>query len=218
MNTKQIIDKIVQEADVQPNEYPVADRLLDVNQVILEYIEIANQLGSKEPISAGEVYQETFTVAEGFNEFARTIKDVAIFRVDFQSGASGRYCRLSEDINRNENNWCGCEIDFYADEKRIFVENGRVGTLRVTYVRGDIAPLTQEDYDNEVVPTWIPAIFHDLLWLEPTLRQAEFYKPDRVAGLRRQRDEKKALFISRYRRNAKLKANIRTPESRTNPR
>ena len=58
MNIKQIVDKITKEADINPREYTVADRIVDVNSEYLMLVEKARQIGSIEPISNAETFTE----------------------------------------------------------------------------------------------------------------------------------------------------------------
>lgn len=204
MNIAQIVDKIVVESDVQASQYPIANRIDDINAKYLALIEKAIQIGSKEPISGLEVFSETFTVVTGSNTFVRTIKDIPIVRVDFQHSGSTGYCRVTEDLARKIGFLCSCGMKFFADEKRIFVENGRPGTVRITYARGDITLFTEADYSNPTPPspTWLPSTFHPLLWLEPAAVQAEYYKKDRAVSLRNQVTRLETLFENHYQRNA----------------
>lgn len=220
LSVKEIVDKILIESDIQSNEYSVDARLLDVNQTFLDYIELANQIGSSEPISNAEVVSETFTTVDGFNEFIRTINDVAVFRVDFRVSTDSKWCRLTEDLTRRKDNYscycgCDCNIMFYADEKRIFIENGRAGSIRVTYVRGNIQLITRANYDSvtPVYPTWIPSVFRDILWLEPALHQAKLYKPSRVEALESKLARKIQLFRNHYIRNAKYTGRLVSDDS-----
>lgn len=217
LSIKEIADKIVVEADIQSNEYPIANRLTDINETALYYIELANQIGSKEPIANAEVVSETFNVVVGDNTFLRTIKDVFIFRVDFQPGSTGDFCRAKEDLMRNKDTsrcFCAFENEFYADEKQVYVQDARVaGTLRVTYVRGDFTLYDTNDYNAtpEVYPTWFPDVFRSLLWLKPALRQAAFYKTNREGYLKEEYAQLHNLFVNHYKRNAKYRGKIHTP-------
>lgn len=205
MNIKEIADKIVKEADVNPNEYLVADRVVDINEKYLEYIELAVQIASNEPISNDEDVSETFTVVTGSNEFLRTMPDIFIFRVDFQQTGSDLWKRVDRDQSRKiGRRFYGCGIEMFADEKRIFVEDGKPGTLRVTYARGDIETFTEADYSLSVPPSpdWLPPVFHPLLWIAPALTQAQYYKPDRVDALASKLQRLEALFYNHYGRNA----------------
>lgn len=205
MNIKQIVDKIPKESDVQASQYPVADRIDDINSKYLQLIEKATQIGSKEPISGLEVFSETFTVIAGSNTFDRTIPDMPIVRVDFKHTGSTQYCRVSEDLGRKIGGFtCGCGMKFFADEKRIFVENGVAGIIRITYAHGEVSIFTLADYslDPAPSPTWLPSVFHPLLWLEPATVQAEYYKKDRAVSLRNQLTRLENLFIARYSRNS----------------
>ena len=91
MNIKQIVDKIPKEADINPNEYAVADRIDDINSRLLILVERANQIGSKEPMNDGEDISEDFTVVAGSNTFDRTIKNVPIQRVDWRPSNTSRW-------------------------------------------------------------------------------------------------------------------------------
>lgn len=215
MNIKQIVDKIPKEADINPNEYVVADRIDDVNSRLLILVERANQTGSKEPVNDGEDISEDFTVVAGSNAFDRTIKNVPILRVDWRPNNTSRWCRLEMDKTRAINTWAYCDIKFFANEKQVFVENGRAGELRVTYSRGEVTLFTVADYNNVNPPSpdILPIEFHDLLWLYPALRQARIYKKDRVAGLEADVNELQELFDNHYGRNASSESKFRSENS-----
>lgn len=209
------MDKIVVEADIQASQYPVENRIDDVNAKYLQLIEKATQLGSKEPQSALEAVSETFAVVDGTNTFTRTIKDNPIFRVDFQHENSTGYCRIKEDLSRRLGFICGCGMKFFADEKRIFIDKGIAGTVRVTYVHGNVVPFTVADYNSITPPSpvWLPEAFQPLLWLEPAAVQAEYYKKDRAVSLRNQVTRLENLFNNRYFRNAEINLRFQTSES-----
>lgn len=208
MNIKEIVEKIWIEADIQKNEYPVENALQDINARILKLIGRARRIASREPISGGENFSEVFTVATGSNVFTRTIEDIPIFRVDFKPTGAEQYCRIYEDQTRGINTWCCLEgthcLDYFADEKRIFIDNGREGEVRITYASGEFVKFELTDYNatpaKEV--TWIPEEFQDLIWLYVAMRQAYFYKPERVAGLKEEIIDLQRAFDSHYGRNA----------------
>lgn len=212
MNIKEIVDKIPKEADVSPAEYAVADRLVDVNHEYLALIEEAMQIGSIEPISGAEDTSEEFVVVAGSNVFTRTIEDVPLFSVHYRPNADAKWEVVYSDPTRTINGLCYCDMKFFADEKRVFVENGQAGTLLVTYAHGGITVFDQADYDNVTPPdpTWLPEVFRPLLWLKLALRQAHFYKTDRVAGLEAEYTRLKQLFRNHYLRNAELNQRFKT--------
>ena len=215
MNIKQIVDKIPKEADINPNEYVVADRIDDINSRLLILVERANQKGSKEPMNDGEDVSEDFTVVSGSNTFDRTIKNVPIQRVDWRPNNTSRWRRLDLDKTRAINTWAYCDIKFFANEKEIFIENGRAGELRVTYSRGTVTLFTVADYSATPAPSpdILPIEFHDLLWLYPALRQARIYKKDRVAGLEVEVKELQELFDNHYGRNASTDSKFRVEKN-----
>lgn len=219
MTITQIVDKIIKEADLNPAEYTVADRINDINDAYLQYAEWQAQIGSKEPASETETIDETFTVAYGSNVFLRTIIDKPIVRVDFAPvGAStNSYCTVTEDYGRGTNMSCrACGIVFFANEKQIFVEEGQIGTLRVTYGYGDIATFTESDYNSStpLYPDFLPVVFHPLLWLKPATIQAEYYKKDRAKSLRAQLNSLEQLYFNHYSRNTgNVSWRIETDES-----
>ena len=214
MDIKQIVDKIVKEGDLNPNEYSVADRIVDVNEWYLYYIEKAMQIGSREPISASEAVSETFTVVPGSNTFTRTKQDIPIMRVDFQFAGSSTWQKVTEDISRLIGGFECFEMKFFADEKRVWVENGQNGTLRVTYAHGGIVLFTTADYSMSTPPEpeFLPIEFRKLLWLRPATIQAEYYKKDRAVSLRNQLTEVENLFINHYRRGSSINGKIVTDE------
>lgn len=215
MNIKQIVDKIPKEADINPNEYVVADRIDDINSRLLILVERANQIGSNQPMNDDEDISEDFTVVAGSNTFDRTIKNVPIQRVDWRPNNTSRWCRLDLDKTRAINTWAYCDIKFFANEKEIFIENGRAGELRVTYSRGTVTLFTVADYSATPAPSpdILPIEFHDLLWLYPALRQARIYKKDRVAGLEVEVKELQELFDNHYGRNASTDSKFRVEKN-----
>lgn len=215
MNIKQIVDKIPKEADINPNEYVVADRIDDINSRLLILVERANQIGSNQPMNNDEDISEDFTVVAGSNTFDRTIKNVPIQRVDWRPNNTSRWCRLDLDKTRAINTWAYCDIKFFANEKEIFIENGRAGELRVTYSRGTVTLFTVADYSATPAPSpdILPIEFHDLLWLYPALRQARIYKKDRVDGLEADVNELQELFDNHYGRNASTDSKFRVENS-----
>ena len=208
LDITEIVDNIVIEGDLNPSEYPVANRIRNINSVYLKYIELGVQIGSKEPLAQPEAVSEVFSIlslASGSHELDRTIIDAPIQRVDFRATGSSKWQRLDEDLTRAIGSFCGCEMDFFASEKQIFVENGRDGEVRVTYARGDIILFTEADYgatSPAVYPTFLPGIFQDILWLEPATIQAEYYKKDRAPSLRNQLTDLQTLFRNHYGRNS----------------
>ena len=215
MNIKQIVDKIPKEADINPNEYVVADRIDDINSRLLILVERANQIGSNQPMNDDEDISEDFTVVAGSNTFDRTIKNVPIQRVDWRPNNTSRWCRLEMDKTRAINTWAYCDIKFFANEKEIFIENGLSGELRVTYSRGAVTLFTVADYSATPAPSpdILPIEFHDLLWLYPALRQARIYKKDRVAGLEVEVKELQELFDNHYGRNASTDSKFRVEKN-----
>lgn len=214
MDIKYIVDKALKESDVQAQDWPVLDRLADVNAEYLIRIEKGVQIGSKVPMSSKEDVSETFTVTEGSNEFDRTIVDVPIQRVDFLATGASRYERVKRDESRMINGYCWGDEKVFFDEKRVFVENGVPGTLRVTYARGAIVTFDMDDYEDETPPSpdFLPEVFRPLLWLRPALRQARFYKKDRVSALEDDVARLEALFDNHYGRDAVLDSQIVTDE------
>ena len=211
---KQIVDKIVKEADLNPDEYTVEDRIADVNDWYLYYIEKAIQIGSKEPISASEAVSEEFTVVAGSNVFTRTKVDIPIMRVDFQYSGASTFDKVTEDASRLIGGFDYGKMKFFADEKRIWIEGGQAGTLRVTYAHGGITLFTEADYamSTPPEPTFLPREFRKLLWLRPATIQAEYYKKDRAVSLRNQLTETETLFINHYGRKSARNGRIETDE------
>lgn len=205
MHIKEIVDKIIKEADVQPNSYSVADRIEDINKRYLFYIEKAVQIGSKVPMSEGEATSETFTVVSGSNTFTRTIQDVPIKRVDFQHNGSTVFHGVPYDQSRMIAGVNFADMRFWANEKQMFVEDGYAGTLRVTYDRGAVTLFTAADYalgSGWPTPDFLPEVFHPLLWLDPAYVASRKWNKGRSAYLKDERDELRALFDNHYGRES----------------
>lgn len=219
MTIKEIVDKIAKEGSLNTNEYSVADRIDDVNVSYLKYIELARQIGSIDTIRiTGETYTENFTVVVGNNTFTRTIPDVAIQRIDFKPDGADLYQRLDEDATRGIDEWYDCRcLKYFVDEKYIYLQDAiTIGELRVTYVGGNITLFTTADYSagTPPTPTMIPIVFHPLLWLEPAMNKAMFYKKERFEGLKFQYDTLYALFYKHYRRNTAKNMKVETKTMR----
>jgi hypothetical protein len=213
MNIKEIADKIIKESDTTAANYQVADRIVDINSMYLRLVEKAVQIGSKVPISNAEATSETFTVASGSNTFTRTIKNVPIVRVDFKHENSEKFEAVHFDNSRLIAGINFGEMRFWANQKQVFVEEGYVGTLRVTYARGGITLFTTADYElgsGWPSPDWLDDVFHDLLWLKLAYRQAKMYKKDRAAGLKEELDELQLLFDNKFGRDAIHDSSIET--------
>lgn len=168
MNIKEIVDKIVKEGSLNTNEYSVADRIVDVNNSYLKHVELARQIGSLEPIrNINEVFSEFFSVGLGNNVFVRSVKDTSIQRVDFQPDGADLYQRLDEDATRSIDGWNDCRcLRYFADEKYIYVQDATIiGTLRITYVGGDVVLFTTADYSAGTPPSpgMLPVVFQPLL-------------------------------------------------------
>jgi hypothetical protein len=212
---KQIVDKIVIEADLNPAEYTVEDRISDVNDIYLYYIEKATQIGSSEPISGGEAVSENFVVVPGSNVFTKTKPDIPLMRVDFAyAGSPTLFRKVTDDTTRLINGYDWCNMKFFTDEKRVWIEGGLNGTLRVTYAHGGITLFTEADYNESTPPEpeFMPREFRKLLWLNPATVQAEYYKKDRAISLRNQLDRFEQLFFNRYKRKSATMGRIVTDE------
>lgn len=215
MNIKELVDKICKEGDINPNEYTVADRIVDINSKYLEYVEWAMQIGSTETIANQEVKQEIFTLVDGLNTLVRTIPDMPFTSLEYTSDviitADTRWCSLAQDTFGY---WCNeeCNINISFDEKQIVIEKGRVCSIRAKYARGIVVPFTMGDYLNVTPPSpvWLPSVFNDLLWLDPATIKAEYYKKDRAVSLRNQLTKLEQLFYNHYSRNATQISSVKT--------
>jgi len=204
MDIKDIADKIIKESDVNPVEYEVADRIVDINTEYLKLIELATQIGSKFPISAGGDNTESFTIVDGDQTLTRTIKDTSIQKVEYRAVATDDWECMDRDTERCHNCFAFNNSHFIANEKQVFLEDAYAGFLKVTYDRANITVFTTADYSLGTPPSpdWLPETFHPLLWMKPALDMAELYKPDRVAKIEKDRDELLILFRNHYGRDA----------------
>ena len=207
MNIKQIVDKIAVEGGFNTSEYSLNNRIDDVNASYFKHIEIARQIGSTQPITdAGEVkVVDNIALTAGNTTYTRTIPDVAIRRVDFKPTGSSRYHRLDIDYSVSVDtydNWCR---RYFADEKYIYIEDLKQdGEMRVTYEGGTVAGFTLANYNagTPPSPTFLPEVFHPLLWLEPAMNKTALYNNNRHASLKNQYESLYVLFYKHYKRLA----------------
>jgi len=202
---------------VNARDYSVADRIDDVNQIYLEKVERAVQIGSTVPISAAEDTSEEFTVVAGSNVFTRTIKDVPIIRVDFKYAGNSMFSPVTQDQARLIEGYSIGEQTYFANEKQFFVEEGVAGTLRATYARGGVPLFTVEDYELESAwpsPDFLPTVFHPLLWLYPAYDACR--NKEVKASLAARIERLDPLFFNHYSRNSTVNAEYIT-EERLNP-
>lgn len=217
MHIKSIADKIISESQVNARDYSVADRIDDINQIYLEKVEHAVQIGSTVPISAAENTSEEFTVVADSNVFTRTIKDVPIIRVDFRYAGGSQFTPVTQDQARLIAGVSIGEQTYFANEKQFFVEEGIAGTLRVTYARGGVTLFTVADY--ELASAWpspdhLPTVFHPLLWLYPAFDACRNKEVKAALGARIERLD--PLFYNHYSRNSAVDSEFIT-EERRNP-
>lgn len=213
MNIKEIVDRIPKEGQINANDYSVASRLSDCGAIYLQLIEHAVQIGSTVPMSAAEDTSEDFTVVAGSNVFTRTIKDVPILRVDF-SYDDVLFFPICEDPKRLIGGMNYGEMRFFANEKQFFAEEGRAGTMRVTYARGGVTQVfTQANYDLGSAwpsPDFLPEVFHDLLWLKPSIWKTKISEVR--TALEGRHDPLMDLFYNHYGRDALQTSQIVTEE------
>lgn len=214
MNIKTIVDRIPKESQVNGNDYPVSSRLEDCGSFYLQLIEHAVQIGSKVPMSAAETTSEEFTVVAGSNTFTRTISDVPILRVDFQHDGGTIFDPVCNDPSRLIGGVSVGETRYFANEKQFFVEEGRAGTMRVTYARGGITQVfTQANYDLGAAwpsPDFLPEVFHDLLWLKPSIDKTKI--SENRTRLEKRHDPLMQLFFNHYNRESAHGSQIITEE------
>jgi|TARA_R110000851_G_scaffold29_6_gene124 hypothetical protein len=213
MHIKTIADKIIKESQVNARDYVIADRIEDINQIYLEKVERAVQIGSTVPISAGEATSEEFTIAAGSNVFTRTIADVPIVRVDFKYSADGPFRAIKVDNFRLIGGIQEGEQTYFANEKQFFVEEGRVGILKVTYARGAVTLFTVADY--ELASAWpspdhLPKTFHPLLFLYPAYDACRNKEVKDSLAARIERLD--PLFFNHYSRNSAVDSEYVTDE------
>lgn len=214
-NIKYIVDTILGEADVNTEQYSIDKRIYDVNRRYLMLIEQISQIDSGVPISAKESFSEDFIIISSITTqtLNRTILDNDIIRVDFANTGSDYYEPIKENTSRLLGELDTGTINYIATDKQLFIENGRAGTVRVTYSHGDVTLFTRADYDLALgwpIPDFVPNTFRPLLWLYPALIQARKYKSDRVASLLEQYTELNDMFMAKYSRKSGTDQKVKT--------
>lgn len=218
MNIKTIVDRIPKEGQINASDYPVASRLVDCKSYYLQLVEKIVQIGSEIPGSdapnATDKTTEEFTVVEGSNSFFRTIPDVPILRVDFAYTGTTLFNPVTKDPRRLIGGLNVGTMRFFGNEKQFFVEEGKAGTMRVTYARGGVTDVfTQANYDlgsGWPSPDFLPEVFHDLLWLKPSIYKTKVKEVK--TSLVERYDPLWELFVNHYGRDALPEVDMYTDE------
>jgi len=220
MDIQEIADKIIKESDVRADEYIVADRIVDINTEYFKLIEMATQIGSKFPMSAGGDSTEEFTIVDGDQTLTRTIADTSILKMEYRVVATADWECMKRDTELCVNCFSYKNGKFTANEKNIFLEDARAGFVKITYGRANITAFTAADYvaGTPPSPDWLPEVFQPLLWMKPALDVAAIYKPDRVKKLSNDRDELMVLFRNHYGRDVETVISVDTSEDEPNYR
>ena len=209
MNIKEIVDKIKTKSDISAKEYTIEERLSDVNEHYHTLIGEMSRYYPVFPASDGSTQKETFTITSPNSVFTRTIVDTSIVRVQYRNDPSQKFRDVYQDTERKE----GCR-GWYADAKKIYINEHPDGEIEVTYERSGLVTFTINDYNSTTPPPpspdYLPVEFHPLLWQYPAMTQCSFYNVDRAKAIQFQYETLYEKFISHMKRNQATVTNIVT--------
>lgn len=204
-NIKEITTKIIKKGYLNPKNYPLQDRVDDVNQALLELVEIATQRNSNQMLSGNESFTDIFTLPSSGGDFTfdRTIEYIPIVKIEWTSVSSPSESDWRE-VNIGGGKYCTAGMSIVSNEQKIFVFGALQGQIRVTYTHGIVNMFTVADVNLPTPPSpdIIPYQFRELLVLKPLLPKLAHYKPERYNEAKQRYEELLALFEVHYMREA----------------
>ena len=218
MNILELSDKASVESYLPTNEWPVANRIEDINTEQRLLKEEAGQIGSEQNIADSGDTSEEFTLIAGDNTFTRTILNIGIKFIQYRESATADWRWLDYDSRPGHNTFYHLNMRFTADEKEIVVNDARVGFIKVTYERSSTVDFTVADLSLGTIPSpdWLFSEAHDLLWIGPVLAQK--IDEERRKILIARYDRIKLLFDNHYERFATQDGEIEAEGGRSNYR
>jgi len=203
MNIKEIVDKIVKEADINASEYIINDRLDDIHQTRLKLATKMRQWGYVPQKTQTDIH----TITTGNSGFAKPFKHAEIKKIEYgPTGGDENSFRCIE--KRQDCNGGGCSryidgIKYTEDTGSVYIWNGTAGQIRVTYVYDIITKWTNADYTTgTATPDELPEVYHALLWLDQVRRHTGYYSKERYDQLMVEYNELYKLFNNELQRNA----------------
>ena len=180
MNIKQIVDKIIKEADVNASEYTVEDRLEDIHQTRLFLATLTRQIGSdtQKKVSQSEV------LVLGDQSFTKTFKHAEIDKIEYKAtGGAERDFTCLEKREDCQGGSCSGRIGamtYTEDTDTVYIWEALVGELRITYKDDRITKWVLADYTTgTVTPDELKEVYHPLLWMYQVRRHAGYYSKER---------------------------------------
>lgn len=196
MNIKQIVDKIIKEADINPSEYTIEDRLEDIHQTRLE-LQTRKRLAGMDTQTKIE---QTEVLVDGDQSFAKVYKNAPIIKIEYRStgGSEQDYICLTKrkDCVGGKCSRHFGTMAYTEDTDNVYIWQGLAGELRVTYADDTITEWVLADYTTGTAePTELKKVFHKLLWMEQVLRHTGYYSKERYEQTRIERDALYEQFI-----------------------
>ena len=204
MNIKEISSKILVEGGVRADHYTDSERILDINNEYFFFIEKMTQKESRVSPTNGNTIYQIFSIASDIDtSIDREIIDTEVIRLEYRQSTSDDWRCIDRDIARCESCFSNVDSRFDADEKKINLFSPMVGEYRVTYPRPAIVPFDVTDLvlPTPPSPTFLPLVFHPLLYLRPALTQAQLFKPSNVKSIETRIERLETLFNNHYDRS-----------------
>ena len=214
MNIKEIVDKIIKEADVNPAEYTVADRLDDIHQTRLELVTLARQYGQ----AINKKVAQTETLISGDQSFTKTFVHAEIDKIEYRAtgGSENDYICLEKRRDCVGGRCSGGvgNMTYTEDTNTVYIWNAQEGELRITYIDDRITKWTEADYTTgTATPDELKEVYHALLWMAQVVRHTGYYSKERYEQVRIEYDSLIKKYIDDLKRNVDFHVKIETDYS-----
>jgi len=215
MKIKQIVDKVITEADVNKSKYTTTERLVDIHQVRLELNELKMQVA---PYDNVKPTKDEVLVA-GDQTFTRTITHKDIVSIEYRVDANDDW-RCLDKAKNCEGGTCGSPLGkmrYSYDTDTIYIWDGEVGNIRITYSLASIVEWVDADYAADTKsPDELDEVYHALLWMTLVMRHAGYYSKERYEQIAIEYNRLYDLYISHIQRNAELDMEVTGNEPSNN--
>lgn len=195
MNIKNLVDRIISESDVNPDEYTVVSRLEDIHQTRMELAALTRMAGTDVQTET----EQTETLVAGDQIFAKSYRHADLIRVEYKPIGSmvSQYRCLDRRVDCTGR---GCtvalgQMAYTEDSGNVYIWDGFVGDLKFTYTDDQIVEWVESDYDDEIAEaTELKEVYQKLLFLAQVVRHAGYYSKERYEQLSIEHDSLFSLF------------------------
>lgn len=210
MNIKQIVDKIIKEADVAPNEYTKEDRLVDIHQTRIELETLKRHAG----VFTQKTVEQLETLIDGDQSFTKTFNHAEIDKIEYRPTGGGetdyRCLYKRKDCTGGRCSSFVGAMQYTENRETIYLWEALEGELRITYADDRITEWVLADYTTgTATPDELEEVYHKLLWLYQVRRHAGYYSKERYEQLMIELNKLEQMFFNELGRDADNSATVR---------